>query len=201
MSGAYTCFPGSPTYGLDMDTVFIFCMGIGGLVLVSQIVLSLFGLVGDMPDTVDDVDGASGALNLVSVRALAAGAVFFGAAGITLSAMMPSLLALPLALLPGAAGAAGTAYLTRLMFRAETRGNLQLEEAAGQLGTIYLPVPGANAGTGLVQFALQGRTVELRAFTREADTLNTGSAVLVISVDPETETAEVISTTNIEGLG
>jgi hypothetical protein len=73
-----------------------------------------------------------------------------------------------------------------------TRGNLRLENAAGQIGTIYLPVPGANAGTGLVQFPLQGRTVELRAFTREQDTLNTGSAVLVISVDPETETAEVI---------
>jgi hypothetical protein len=87
------------------------------------------------------------------------------------------------------------------MFRAESSGNLRLESAGGQLGTVYLPVPGANTGTGLVQFTLQGRTVELRAYTREPDALATGSAVLVISVDPETETAEVISTTNIEGLG
>jgi hypothetical protein len=184
-----------------MDSVFFLCMVVGGVVLLAQIVLSFAGLIGDLPDMVDDVDGASGALNLLSVRALSAGAVFFGAAGIMLSAVLPAWLAAPLALVPAAAAAAGTAWLTRAMFRAESRGNLRLEEGGGQLGTVYLQIPGSNSGTGLVQFALQGRTVELRAFTREPDTLSTGSAVLVVSVDPETETAEVISTTSIEGLG
>lgn len=183
-----------------MQTVFLFLMGIGGLVLVVQIVLSMLGLADEMPDLVDDADSVEGGLNLLSVRALAAGAVFFGAAGLVFGRTMPGWLAGILAVPPGLAAAAGTAWLTRLMFRAETKGNLRLEEAGGQLGTVYLPVPGANNGTGLVQFALQGRTVELRAFTRQADTLATGSAVLVISVDPETETAEVVSTTNIEGL-
>lgn len=184
-----------------MLSVFFWCMAIGGVVLVTQIALSIFGMVGDMPDTVDDVDDPGGALNLLSVRSLSAGAVFFGAAGYTLAGAVPAPLAAVIALVPGVAGAAGTAYLTRLMFRAESKGNLQLEDGAGQLGTVYLPVPGDRAGTGLVQFALQGRTVELRAFTRQPETLTTGSAVLVISIDPETETAEVISTTNIEGLG
>lgn len=184
-----------------MYTIFVLLMGIGALVLVAQVVLSLVGLGGEMPDVVDDVDSAEGALNLLSVRSLAAGATFFGAAGLMLIRTLPSWLAVPLALVPGVAAAAATAYLTRVMFRAETRGNLRLERAGGQIGTIYLPVPGGNAGTGLVQFALQGRTVELRAFTREPDTLTTGSAVLVISVDPETETAEVIATTDLEGLG
>jgi hypothetical protein len=184
-----------------MQTIFVFLMAVGGLVLVAQILLSVFGLVGDMPDVVDDAAGVDDALNLLSVRSLAAGAVFFGAAGAMLSRTMPAWLAAALALLPAAAAAGATAYLTRLLFRAESKGNLRLEDAAGQIGTIYLPVPGGNEGTGLVQFPLQGRTIELRAFTREQDTLTTGSAVLVISVDPETETAEVISTTNIEGLG
>jgi hypothetical protein len=184
-----------------MQAIFTWSMIAGGVVLVAQIALSLFGLVGDMPETVDDMDDASGALNLVSVRALSAGAVFFGAAGTALSTALPAWIAAAVALLPAFAGAAGTAWLTRLMFRAETKGNLQFDAAAGQLGTVYLPVPGAGAGTGLVQFALQGRTIELRAVTREEQTLTTGSAVLVISVDPETETAEVISTTSIEGLG
>lgn len=183
-----------------MSTIFVFLMAAGAFVLFVQILFSVFGLVGDMPDVVDDAAGVDDALNLLSVRSLAAGAVFFGAAGLTLSRALPEWLAAVLALLPAIAAAAGTAYLTRVMFRAETRGNLRLEHAAGQIGTIYLPVPGANEGTGLVQFPLQGRTVELRAFTRGPDTLTTGSAVLVISVDPETETAEVISTTSIEGL-
>jgi hypothetical protein len=183
-----------------MNTVFVFCMVAGGIVLVAQIVLALVGLGGDVPDVVDDVDGAGGALNLLSIRALSAGAVLFGATGITLSRVLPGWLAAVLALIPAVAAATLTAYLTRLMYRAESRGNLRLEGAVGQLGTVYLKVPGGNSGTGLVQFALQGRTVELRAYTRESDTLATGSSVLVISVDTETETAEVISTTNIEGL-
>jgi hypothetical protein len=190
-------WPRKATTELTMDTVFVFCMAVGGLVLVGQIVLGLVGMGGDV---VDDVASAGGALNLLSVRALAAGAVVFGATGATLSAMLPAWLAAPIAVIPGLAAAAGTAYLTRLMFRAETRGNLRLDSAVGQIGTVYLTVPGSNAGTGIVQFALQGRTVELSAYTREDDTLATGSAVLVISVDTENETAEVISTTNIEGL-
>jgi hypothetical protein len=180
-----------------METVFVFCMAVGGLVLVGQIVLSLVGMGGDV---VDDVSSADDAVNLLSVRALAAGAVVFGATGATLSALLPGWLAAPIAIIPGLAAAAGTAYLTRLMFRAETRGNLRLDGAVGQIGTVYLTVPGSNTGTGIVQFALQGRTVELSAYTREDDTLATGSAVLVISVDTDNETAEVISTTNIEGL-
>jgi hypothetical protein len=183
-----------------MYTVFVFCMGVGGLVLVVQVALAVFGIGADVPDLVDDVGGASGALNLLSVRALSAGAVLFGAAGLMLSVVLPTPVAAVLAVVPGVAAAAGTAYLTRLMFGAETRGNLRLDAAAGQLGTVYLPIPGAHDGTGVVQFTLQGRTVELSAFTREKETLATGSAVLVISVDPETETAEVISTTHIEGL-
>jgi hypothetical protein len=183
-----------------MTTVFIFCMAVGGVVLLGQIGLSLFGLAGDVPDVVDDVDGAGDALNLLSVRALAAGAVLFGATGLALSGPLHPWIAAPLALVPGIAGAAGTAYLTRLMFRAESRGNLLLDGAVGQLGTVYLPVPGASAGTGIVQFALQGRTVELSAWTREDETLSTGAPVLVISVDTETGTAEVISTTNLEGF-
>jgi hypothetical protein len=183
-----------------MTTVFVLCMALGGGVLVIQIVLGFLGMADAAPELVDDVDGASGALNLLSVRALAAGTVMFGAAGLALAAPLPIWLATPLAFVPAFAATFTTAYLTRLMFRAESRGNLRLDEAAGALGTVYLRVPAANGGTGIVQFTLQGRTVELPARTREASDLATGSAVLVISVDTESETAEVISSTSIEGL-
>lgn len=186
-----------------MSTVFVFLMGLGGLVLVGQIVLTLVGVVDEAPDLVDDVSGAAGALNLLSVRALSAGAVIFGATGLMLLPMLPSWmnwLAVPLAILPAFCAAWATAYLTRLMHRAESRGNLRLEGAVGQTGTVYLRIPAAGGGTGIVQFTLQGRTIELPARTREADELATGSSVLVISVDAESETAEVISSTSIEGL-
>lgn len=183
-----------------MSTLFIYAMAIGGFVLIAQIVLSFAGFVDDAPELVDDVDGASGGLNLLSVRALSAGAVMFGAAGLVLTGIMPAWLAAALAVVPAFGAAWVTAYATRLMARAESRGNLRLDAAVGQLGTVYLKVPPSQAGTGLVQFTLQGRTVELTAYTRQGQELATGSPVLVLSVDPETETAEVISSTGIEGL-
>jgi hypothetical protein len=183
-----------------MSTVFLFLMGVGGLVLVVQIVLSFFGIVDEMPDAMDGVGAAEGGLNLLSVRAISAAAVFFGAAGLVLARSLPDWLAAVLAVPPAVAAAALTAWLTRLMFRMESSGSLQLDQAGGQLGTVYLPVPGSHTGTGIVQFTLQGRTVELRAYTRQPDALATGAPVLVVSVDPETETAEVIPTNNIEGL-
>jgi hypothetical protein len=186
-----------------MDTVFVFCMGLGGIILVGQILLTMFGLGDDAPDLADDIDGASEAINLLSVRSLAAGTVVFGAAGLALAGWLPGglrWLSVPGAMLPAFGAAFVTAYLTRVMHRTETRGNLRLDGAVGQLGTVYLRIPAGNAGTGIVQFSLQGRTIELPAWTGEANELATGSSVLVISVDTESETAEVISSTSIEGL-
>jgi hypothetical protein len=186
-----------------MQTVLVLCMGLGGVVLVGQILLTLTGFADGAPELADDVGGSSGALDLLSVRALSAGAVVFGATGLVLLPALPGWLgwmAAPLALVPALGATWATAYLTGLMHRAETRGNLRLEGAVGRLGTVYLRIPAAGAGTGIVQFTLQGRTLELSARTMEADELATGSSVLVISVDAETETAEVISSTGIEGL-
>ncbi|HSJ26197.1 MAG TPA: hypothetical protein VK929_16075 [Longimicrobiales bacterium] len=186
-----------------MESVFVWCMGLGAVVLAGQIVLTLVGFGEGGPDLVDDVDGASGALNLLSVRSLSAGAVVFGAAGLLLLGRLPGALAWSaglLALGPAVGAAWITAYLTRLMHRAETSGNLRLDGAVGQIGTVYLRVPPAGEGTGIVQFTLQGRTVELSARTNDAEALATGANVLVISVDPEDGTADVIATTNIEGL-
>jgi hypothetical protein len=73
-----------------MATVFVFCMAVGGLVLVGQILLSFIGFGGDMPE---DGGAGSGALNLLSVRAVSAAAVVFGATGLTLTPVLPGWLA------------------------------------------------------------------------------------------------------------
>lgn len=186
-----------------METLFLLGVILGGLVLVAQVGLSLLGMVAHLPDTIDDVStggGALHALDLLSVRAVAAAAVVFGAAGMGLSGFMPAVLAAVLALPLSIAAAGVTAYITRLMMRAESDGSLRLDGAVGQQGTVYLPIPGAGTGSGVVQFALQGRTVELRAITREPGGLPTGSPVFVVSVDLDNETVEVVSTSSVEGI-
>jgi len=193
-----------------MQTLFLFCLAIGGLVLVLQVALGMFGFDADTPELdlpdadLPDADvGASSpslALELLSVRSISAALAVFGAVGLWLDGFMVAPLAAVLALGPALAAAVLSAWLQRLMLRAESSGSLRLDGAVGALGTVYVPVPGGNSGTGVVQFPLQGRTIELRARTLDDDPLPAGARVLVISVDPETETIEVVSTTSIEGL-
>jgi hypothetical protein len=193
-----------------MQPFFLLCLAIGGAVLALQIVAGFFGLgdhdfhigghdLGVAHHGLGGSDVAEG-LQLLSVRSIAAALAVYGASGLALAGWMPAWLAAVAATVPGFLAALGTAYLMRFLVRMESSGSLRLEDAVGATGQVYLTVPAAQQGTGLVQFPLQGRSVELRAITREGEALKTGSSVLVISVDPETETVEVVSTSNIEGL-
>jgi uncharacterized membrane protein len=176
-----------------MEDIFLLCAVVGGVVLLAQVLLAVFGIDHDLPEP-------TAGLELLSVRALAAATTVFGGVGMALTPGLPLALAAGVALLPAGAAAAGTAWLTRMMLRLESDGSLKLDGASGQIGTVYTPIPGDGVGTGLVHFTLQGRTIELSARTRDGVLLPTGASVLVVSVDPETETAEVIPTPQLEGL-
>ncbi len=187
-----------------MHALFIVCLLAGAVVLAAQVLFGAFGMDTHLPDV--DASGVPGGSPLVagaellSVRSVSAAAAVFGATGMALEPHMPALLAGVLALPAGYAAAAANAYLNRLILRAQSDGSLRLSGAVGVTGRVYLPVPKANEGSGLVQLTLQGRTVELRAVTREASELATGAAVFVVAVDPERETVEVVSTSSIEAL-
>lgn len=178
-----------------MQDVFLLCLALGAIVLVVQIALDLFG-VGHSHDMSLAGDG----LDLLSVRTISAGAVLFGAVGLWLGSIgVPGLFVMPAALLAGAGAAVASAYLTRQLLRLESSGSLQLENAVGQPGTVYLPIPPHRQGFGRVQFMLQGRTVELRAVTDERSLLPTGAAVIVVSVI-DGDTVEVTPTPQLEGI-
>lgn len=149
--------------------------------------------------------GALEGLDLLTVRSLSAGIAMYGAAGLGLSSLMAPVLAALAAVAPGFAAAAGTAWLTRALMAVESDGSLRLDGAVGRDATVYLTVPGASLGSeagpersGLVHVSLQGRTVELRAVTREGLDLPTGSPVVVIAVGEDGETVEVVPPSILE---
>lgn len=205
-----------------MHSVFLFSLLIGGAVLALQIVLSLVGFDTDVadldldvdldldaPDAPDapegDVGGSEPAagLDLLGIRSLSAGLATFGAAGLLLEPLLFSWLAALLAVVPAGLAMVGTAYLTLLMLRLESDGSIQLENAVGTVGTVYLTVPGGGSAavaesSGLVHLTVQGRTIEVRAITRGGAALPTGSSVVVVAA--EGDTVEVVSTPVIEGV-
>lgn len=179
-----------------MQDVFLLCLAIGAGVLVVQTVLGLAG----SGDANTDSPTAGDGLDLLSVRSLAAATMLFGAVGLWLNGrglLLP--LTLVIASIAGVSAAIGTAWATRQMLRLESDGSLRLENAVGQPATVYLPVPAHREGFGMVQFQLQGRTVELRAVADEAAAIPTGTPVIVVSV-MEDDTVEVAHTPLIEGI-
>jgi membrane protein implicated in regulation of membrane protease activity len=198
-----------------MGSFFLVCAVFGGGVLLLQLVLGLCGLDGDhdightgldhaesayaLPHAGNaspaDGGGASAGLNLFSVRALTAGLAFFGLSGLAaLRAGWPSLLALLAAVVPAVLAMVAVAYLMRSLLRLQSDGSLRMSNAIGSGATVYIPIPGAEAGPGKIMLTLQNRTVECEAVTR-GDALPTGTAVTVVDVR-DGDVLEVVPTPN-----
>jgi hypothetical protein len=167
-----------------MQSFFLVLAVAGGSLMVLQFVL---GLLGVEYQDVDELHAGHGehpseGLNLFSVRALTTGAAFLGLTGWgMLSAGISLWLALPAALLAGLVATVLVAFLMRSMLAMESDGSIVLENAVGLSGTVYIPIPAAGGGVGKVTLALQERTVELEAVSREG-AFATGDRVLIVGL-------------------
>lgn len=61
-------------------------------------------------------------------------------------------------------------------------GSLQMKNAVGKTGTVYLVIPPKRAAVGKVTLQMQGRTIEMSAMTDDEVEIPTGSVVTVIEV-------------------
>ena len=132
-----------------------------------------------------EVGHATDALQLLGVRPLAAGALFFGIAGFAaLAARLPGWAALGVGAGAGLAAAASVAALMRTLLRLEDDGTLQIGGAVGLPATVYLRVPGGRQGVGKVLLTLQNRIVEYQAVTSQSSPhdIPTGASVIVVDV-------------------
>jgi len=164
-----------------VDTLFLVCALLGGALLILQVLLGVLGFDGHHAGDFHGEAAAAEGLELVSIRALSAGLVFFGLTGLTLAARgWIFWLVLPVALGVGFAAVVGVAVAMRALLRLESDGTVSIESAIGEAGTVYLGIPGERAGRGKVTLLLQGRTVEYQAVSRVP--LPTGAAVVVVDV-------------------
>ena len=180
-----------------MTTVFLVCAIVGGALLALQVLLGLAGLGHHLEISWLEHDAeleVGDALNLLSVRALSAGLLFFGLVGLTIGT---SLVALPAALVSGLAAAFAVALAMRAVLRMESDGSVRLHRAVGETGSVYLSIPGGREGQGKVHLTLQGRTVECLAVSEQP--LATGASVLVVDVVGP-DVVEVIPSPKLEVL-
>ncbi len=73
-------------------------------------------------------------------------------------------------------------YLMKSLYGLRHSGTLDYRNAVGQVGTVYLPVPATQAGSGQIEVMIQGRLVVAQAMTRALARLENRSKVRVVDV-------------------
>ena len=157
------------------------------VIFLILLVLTVFG--GDMETDVDtDVDGGiadgdSIPFQFLSLKNIVAFFAVFGWSGIGfINAGMASWLVILLSVLCGLLMMTLMATLFYLMSRLAESGTLNMKNAIGKLGEVYLVIPAKRGGLGKVQLNVQGTMRTLDAITDDLEKIPTSSIIQVIDV-------------------
>ena len=135
---------------------------------------------GPLHEAAADPETPDTGLHLFTVRGVVAFLVLFGWGGLCLCQVgMPGFLAVFLAVPIGFAGMVGIALAVRQAVRLQYDGTLDLRNAVGLAGQVYLTVPPARTGEGKVMVTVQEQLRELDARTDSTQPIPTGGAVRV----------------------
>lgn len=186
-----------------METAYYVCAAIGGVLIVCQFLMTLFGLGGshdvggdshfdtgghdlsghdssvDHHDHVGHGNEPTWFLGLLTFRTITAGLAFFGQVGIIgQRAELETMPTLVLAIGAGVTALFLVSWIMRSLGRLNVDGTVRIERSVGCRGTVYLPI--ANGTAGKVQVTVMSRTMEYKATAKDA--LPTGAKIVVIAV-------------------
>lgn len=124
---------------------------------------------------------ADAGLRLLTIRGLVAFFAVGGWAGVaSVGAGLHPALASVIALAAGLGALLLIAWIIKLMMSLQSSGNLDIRNAVGLIGDVYLGIPGSMQGSGKITIILQGRSTELDAITDEPAGISTGSQARVV---------------------
>ena len=135
----------------------------------------------DAPDA-EPLDGEppGQGLHILTVRGVVVFLALFGWGGLWLCQLgLPHWLAVFLAVPIGLAGMVGVALILQQAMHLQYDGTMDLRNAVGKEGTVYLTVPAGRTGSGKVNVVVQDQLRELDAVTDGDAPLATGAAVVV----------------------
>jgi hypothetical protein len=122
------------------------------------------------------------AFTVISFKTVVAFVTFFGLGGLEASRLeLSGSLQFLVAVGAGALALYAVGYLWFLVTRLSASGNVNIRNAVGKTGTVYLSIPAEERGAGKVTITVQGRSMEWKAVT-PGDAIPTGAAVLVLEI-------------------
>ncbi len=160
---------------------------IGGLLFLFR--AALFFIVGDVDDLDFDTDGVIDAshgdtdisFKLLSLQSLTAFFMMFGLSGL---AFINTEMAIPFTILGGTAVGLFSVWVISFIFTffkgLQSEGTLKIENAIGQIGSVYLRIP--KSGIGQVRVTVQGGLKIFDARSASGQEIPSQSPVKVVQV-------------------
>ena len=189
------------------------------VIMILQSLLLLFGVgahtdgdfdgdfdgdAGDIDDGISDshIDGIDdhNGLSLISVRGIVA---FFSIGGWTGAvcdgAGLPAVLSILIATMSGLIALIGVAVLFKSALKLQETGNLNINNAVGLTGKVYIPIPPSGMGCGKITVLLQERYVELDAMNSGDELIKTDTLIDIVSVVDDQMVLVKAKNNNING--
>ncbi len=180
-----------------VEKLFFYCAVFGGILFAVRLLIMIVGGHGgdfDMSGT-DALHGTTDfghgiesdiSFKVLTLQGVSGFFLMFGLVGLSISRLLPAHTTAQqaLALLGGAAVGVFTmwviAKLFSMMLKLQSDGTVDMQNAIGQPGTVYLNIPAE--GTGKVQVVVQGSLSIFDAVSGKKEPLKTGVAIKVTAI-------------------
>jgi len=151
---------------------------IASIIFTVQLALTIIGLDAELEAEVDSGDG----FGIISFKTLVAFATFFGWGGVAaLSEGFSSGKALMIAFLAGFLAMVALAYVLAQLMKLQESGTVDLYDAINKEGEVYLKIPMAQGGKGMIHVEISDKLMEFEAIS-DGEAIPTGSRIKVKDV-------------------
>ena len=183
-----------------MEWIYFICAVAGGTLFLIRMILMIVAGVGDdvdlhvdhadgmdmdghdMGHDVDHADAGDAGVKLLSFQGIMAFSTMFGLVGMgcTRQGNFGLIISLTMATAVGVATAWVVAMILRFMVKMQSSGTLDIYNALGQEGTVYLTIPKDEVGK--VRVTVQDRLRVLDAVAEDKEEIKTGERVRVLGL-------------------
>lgn len=152
------------------------------VILLIQTMMLLFGMDEELNSDADA--SLDDGLTLFSVRGIVSMLCITGWSGYALlETPLPEWASVLISVVLGIATLLAMAFLMRALQRLQSSGNIEIANAVGKVGQVYIPIPANASAAGKVNITVQEKYSEFSAITMGDEALPTGTYVRVVAVD------------------